>query len=526
MTFISDNVHENFKDEVIKEYARKYGEIRGVKRKIGDDIMDELVGSSYEFDDRLPLDIGFSDASEFYNDVEDMQNSFDYIRKKHIFSNLDAIPDSIRKDERTAVSSRRVSYNREVYKKLISMMRGCFYKEHIENDTNKDVSLLSIYQNDMNVGMLSVPFALTYLNVYFELIYSDISDYFKRTKFEGAYDSSLDYDKEAKDFSIFLLDKYNGDVAVTGEIISEAIGKFFTDNKIGEMAENTPGRQTIRNLRKYFPQIPARSKTTKIKELRNLSSHGDYELVNQNGSLVLEKDGESFSMNHILGLVDGLSLDISANGRSRFADYFVKGKYLESDEEFLRFLKSNTNSEANLDNCGFDDKKTLDMLVLASFYSLLQYNVQHHFKQMEDVKSDDVDRLNFNKLFELEQDGGIVLKAKSGDLSRESLLYNKYDYLKNAMGHGNLHVTDKGIIGFNTKGYTLINISVFDALEYITQPEFYSAMVCSPDMHHSSVFEDYHSGEAYKQECRAIAEKRISYHKMSDRENTSGSIYA
>ena len=40
----------------------------------------------------------------------------------------------------------------------------------------------------------------TYLNVYFELIYSDINDFFKKIKVDGSYDPSIDYDKEAKDF--------------------------------------------------------------------------------------------------------------------------------------------------------------------------------------------------------------------------------------------------------------------------------------------------------------------------------------
>lgn len=526
MNFISDFVHSDFKDKVLREYARKFGNKFNKIITLGDDVMLELSGYTYEFDDRIPEGLDSERISSLCADFDVLDSKLDYIRKKHIFNNLEAVADFARKDEIADNSNSRVAYNREVYRKLITMMRPYFYKEYIHNDFNKDVSLLGIYNDDMNVGVLAVPFALTYLNVYFELIYSDINDFFKKTKVDGSYDPSIDYDKEAKDFSIFLLDKYNGDVAITGEIISEAIGKFFTDNKIIEMPDNTPGRQTMRNLRKYFPQIPARNKTTRIKELRNLSSHGDYELVNQNGSLVVEKNGVSISMEHILGLVNKLQLDGSANGRSRFVDCFVKDKYLKSDIEFLDFLKANTNSTKNLNTCGFDDKKVLDMLTMASFYSLLQYNVQQYFKHLNDVKSDDVDSLNFNNLFELEQDGGLVTKAKSGDLSQETLLYNKYDYLKNAMGHGNLHATENGIIGFNTKGYTLITISMLNVLEYMTQTEFCSTMVQPYGVRGNITIENYHSGEDYAKECQNTADERLSYYDIvnRDRENSSALV--
>ena len=134
--------------------------------------------------------------------------------------------------------------------------------------------------------------------------------------------------------------------------------------------------------------------------------------------------------------------------------------------------------------------------------------------------------MNFNNLFELEQDGGLVTKAKSGDLSQETLLYNKYDYLKNAMGHGNLHATENGIIGFNTKGYTLITISMLNVLEYMTQTEFCSTMVQPYGVRGNITIENYHSGEDYAKECQNTADERLSYYDIvnRDRENSSALV--
>lgn len=289
-------------------------------------------------------------------------------------------------------------------------------------------------QEESGEKALVIHASLAMLNMYFEDIYKDI-DRIMSEDYTGM--SSLEVENVIQQRCNALSEKYvNRD-----DLISTVMNKYFTDHGIVRMPRNVPPRSTFALMRSQFSQ---NANCRQFIDLRNLSSHGDYNVVDQNGVIQIVKNGvASVSYEELLSFVKSKIYNINPDYKC-FVDLINK------------FTEENANSELS-------EQERLEFLVKLSAFVVIQYNTQHYFKEL---KTDDgvsiTDKMNADKVFSLKR-GGVDITASGYDI---------LEYIKNALGHGNVAVNDSVVSFYNQRTDTTVTADVLDYLEFLLQPEF------------------------------------------------------
>lgn len=180
------------------------------------------------------------------------------------------------------------------------------------------------------------------------------------------------------------------------------VRKSMFDNGKGQMVED---RFTIKANIKDVAKI-----------IRDSASHGEY-YYEENGSIRIENSEDIPRINMNISFVELYNYIITNLSEETKDKYKWLFSLLETDN-IAEFINSNR-----------DNKKEISkQLIVLSLFNIIQYNLQHHFKDESMHSKIDLSMFNFNN--HLSDDKNIT-----SELSE----YDKLLIIKNAIGHGNIH---------------------------------------------------------------------------------------
>ena len=531
--------------------------------------MTEYVSDSVHWNTKRKLlhdlDVAIKDRSilcDVYELQELLCDKIDSIRLAHIYNNLNGISnylESIRNRDMEFggkhTNGKREGYNYHIYRTFIGIIKEWFYKVYINRDYEIDKNTENL---DVNKNILTIPFALTYINIYFELIYSDIKDFYKYCKDNENKIFASKYQQLSKEgiemfenMQQYLLDRYQNK-----EIITQALDKYVADNKIFQKGENGFHKAVLRKLRGEGAQqlFPYQSNADcHYRNLRNLSSHGDFTPYVKNDKIVVDaKDAKNkdttitYSIEDIIELASKLELNMNPAYISdlkdkigpkkqefsyEFLSSFRKLKEIDQNCVTLTFLKKNLQNfksgKSQITDCGFKEEVVLHKLILLAYYTFFQYNTEQYFHENNLINdSQDKDWIHFDDIGILKENGHAISRH-----NYDSLVYSQLESFKHAFGHFDIEASSSGLFGKNDRRNTIFYLSILNAIELITQPSFYYLMTEVPHVRTPSPYvfsilikERLKKTNTYLQDCKNALEEMLNCI-LGEKENTEDKQY-